>query len=203
MRTAARALVGLLALVGALAAAAALGFALRGVSARPEPPTWEARLARAARHLLIPRAARRLPNPLPASAEVLESARAHWADHCSSCHGNDGRGDIAPGRNLYPRAPDMTVATTQDLSDGELFWIIENGVKLTGMPAWGSGFMEDAGASWELVHFIRHLPEITQEELSEMAHLNPTSRAELAEEMAKEAFLAGSGTTAGEVEHKH
>lgn len=98
----------------------------------------------------------------------------------------------------------MTAAATQELSDGELFWIIENGVKLTGMPAWGSGSPEDAGASWELVHFVRHLPEITKEELAEMERLNPVSRAELDEEIAKEAFLAGTGTTTEQVrEHQH
>ncbi len=87
----------------------------------------------------------------------------------------------------------MTLAATQELSDGELFWIIENGIKLTGMPAWGddSSSAEEDGESWELVHFIRHLPELTQEELRRMTRLNPVSRDELERQLEIERFLAG------------
>ncbi len=186
-------LVGALAAVGTAAILGAIGFAVVGVSARSEPPAFEVRLARAARHRLIPRAARAEVNPVAATPEVVDSATRHWADHCASCHGNDGRGDTALGRGLYPRAPNMTLAATQKLSDGELFWIIENGVKLTGMPAWGddSSSAEEDGESWELVHFIRHLPELTPEELSTMARLNPVSRAELERQLEIERFLAG------------
>ncbi len=44
------------------------------------------------------------------------------------------------GRNMYPPAPDMRLAETQQMTDGELFYIIQNGVRLTGMPAWGSAW---------------------------------------------------------------
>jgi len=189
-----RCLVTLLALVGAGTVLGAAWFAAQGVSSRPQPPAFETRLARAARHQLIPRAARARANPLAPSAEVLTSARRHFADHCASCHGNDGRGQIEMGRNLYPKAPDMTSTGTQRLSDGELFWIIENGVKLTGMPAWGAGGEPGAdagGESWGLVHFIRHLPKLTAAELAEMKRLNPVSRAELEEELEMKRFLAG------------
>ena len=74
---------------------------------------------------------------------VWGQGRAHFADHCASCHGNDGRGNTEMGRNLYPKAPDMRQSGTQHLSDGELYWIIENGVRLTGMPAWGDGSGND------------------------------------------------------------
>lgn len=201
-------LIGALAAVGGLAILAAIGFVFSGVSAQGDPTALEAKLARTARHYLIPRAARALTNPVPISVEVLESSRGHWADHCASCHGNDGKGDTAIGRGLYPRAPDMTLAPTQNLSDGELFWIIENGVKLTGMPAWGedSSPAEESEESWELVHLVRHLPELTQEELSAMARLNPVSRAELERELEIERFLAGETQSAPEPhpeEHKH
>ena len=75
------------------------------------------------------------------------------------------------GRGLYPRAPDMRLPATQSLSDGELFYIIENGVRLTGMPAWSSHEAKDD--SWHLVHFIRHLPKLTPAEVEEMKTLNP------------------------------
>jgi len=184
-------IVGTLAAVGAAGLIGAMGFAVVGVSARADPPAFEKTLARAARHWMIPRAARRAQNPVAAGPEVLDSSMRHWADHCASCHGNDGKGDTAIGRGTYPRAPDMTLAATQKLSDGELFWIIENGVKLTGMPAWGNGSLDDESESWELVHFIRHLSEITAEELRFMEHLNPVSREELEQQLEIERFLAG------------
>ncbi len=201
-----RVLVGALAAVGTLALAGAVGFAVVGVSARPEPPAFEEKLARAARHWLVPRAARVTINPVTASSEVLERGLRHWADHCASCHGNDGKGATALGRGLYPRSPDMTLPATQELSDGELFWIIENGVRLTGMPAWGDPSPEDDAESWELVHFIRHLPEIAEDELRTMARLNPVSREELERQLEIERFLAGETRTPPEPapeEHHH
>lgn len=191
-----RVVLALLALVGGLAIGGAIVFAVGGVSARPDPPSFEERIARTVRHWLIPRSARARVNPVPADDAALESGLRHWADHCAQCHGNDGRGDTALGRGLYPRSPDMTMPASQNLSDGELFWIIENGIKLTGMPAWGreSPSEEEEEESWALVHFVRRLPELTREELREMERLNPVSRAELERQLEIERFLAGETT---------
>ncbi len=161
----------------------------RGVSAKDEPTAIEAFLARGLRRLATPSGLRAAQNPIPLTPEALASARAHFADHCASCHGNDGRGQTSIGRNLYPKSPDMTLPATQSLSDGEIFGIIENGIRLTGMPGWGNGTPESAKASWELVHLVRHFPKITPEELAEMAALNPKSRAEFEQEQAIDAFL--------------
>src|SRR6266498_4428024 len=155
----------------------------RGISARDEPTAAEAFVARRLRHFAIPRSARDAKNPVEPSGEVLSAAMAHFADHCASCHGNDGRGETLIGRGLYPKPPDMTQPATQLLTDGELYYIIENGVRFTGMPAFG----EEAGndqdkESWDLVHFIRHLPRVTDEELVEMKKMNPKSPMELAKE---------------------
>jgi mono/diheme cytochrome c family protein len=174
-----------------LAAVAAAQIVRHGLSARDEPTWVEAFAARRLRSLAIPRALRSAQNPLPLTPEILAEARAHFADHCASCHGNDGRGETTLGRNMYPKAPDLTLQESQRLSDGELFAIIENGVRLTGMPAWGSPAPEDDAESWELVHFIRHLPRISAEELEEMKALNPKTRAELEEEVEIQRFLEG------------
>src|SRR5882672_8542901 len=96
------------------------------------------------------------------------------------------------GRQMYPKTPDLTAAATQQLSDGELFSIIENGVRLTGMPGFGNGTAESAAASWSLVHFIRHLPKVTPEELAAMEKLNPRSPEEWQQMQQEAAFLAGS-----------
>jgi mono/diheme cytochrome c family protein len=191
MRPVAKIVVGVLAVLGLAALVCAFLLVLPGLSAKREPPAYEVRMARSARHLLVPARARRLLNPTALNDELLRDARAHFADHCATCHGNDGRGDTMYGRNLYPRAPDLTAAATQTLSDGELFYFIEQGIKFTGMPAFGNGRPEGERASWELVRFIRHLPQITAAELEEMRRLNPMSRADLEAELAAEAFLRG------------
>ena len=174
-----------------------------GFSARDEPTAIEAFIARRLRHLAVPSGARNMENPVPLTLEVLPEARAHFADHCAVCHGNDGKGLTQIGQNLYPKAPDMASSVTQSLSAGELFYIIKNGVRLTGMPAWGEDTSEDERESWKLVHFIRHLPEITPEEVEEMNEMNPKSRAEFEEEEAIRKFLAGEDVPPRHPEHKH
>lgn len=177
--------------LGAIATASIGWVVIHGVSTRDAPTKAEEVVARALRHLAVPAAERRRTNPIPAGAEVLAEGRAHWADHCATCHGNDGRGNTDMGRNLYPRAPDMTHPKTQRLSDGELFSIIKNGVRLTGMPAWGTPGSEGDAQTWKLVHFIRHLPEITPEELELMGSMNPVSPMRSNQEQEEDAFLAG------------
>jgi mono/diheme cytochrome c family protein len=173
-------------------------FLRRGLSAREQPTAIEAFAARTMRHWATPERLRALRNPVPLTAAVLAESRAHFADHCAICHGNDGRGQTEVGQHLYPRAPDMTLAGTQLLSDGELFGIIENGIRLTGMPAWGNGSPESSRGSWTLVHFIRHLPKITTEEVGEMEKLNPKSPEEYEEAEREEQFLEGTNATTTE-----
>jgi hypothetical protein len=104
---------------------------------------------------------------------VLQEAMAHFADHCAPCHGNDGNGDTLYGKGLYPKPPDLRLAETQKLSDGELFWIIENGIRFTGMPAFAPHGSQD---DWKLVLFIRLLPQLTMEERVEMERDNRSRR---------------------------
>ena len=195
----------LLVLLVAIVIAAALGILSvirRGLSARDEPSAMEHFLARRMRRWAVPANARGMKNPFADSAEAVAGGRAHFADHCASCHGNDGRGKTEIGQNLYPRAPDMWEKETQSLSDGEIFYIIKNGVRLTGMPAWGQDTAEDDTASWHLVSFIRHLPWVTPEELEEMKALNPVSPMEMKEAEAEKEFLEGSGQSASP-SHEH
>jgi len=196
-------LVGLLTAV-ALCLSAAMFWLVsaKGFSARTPPTPVERVVMRAMHRWSVPSSARTLPNPVAFSPEVWTESRAHFADHCASCHGNDGRGQTEIGQNLFPRAPDMRLAATQDKSDGELYWIIENGIRLTGMPAWGKGGTDDTD-SWKLVHFVRHLSELTPEQLKEMAAANPKSPAELQEEKDDERFLAGEDVTPPAAPHHH
>lgn len=177
-----------------------------GFSTHDEPTRMEALLARTVRHWSVPATLRDAANPVPLTPDVLADGRAHFADHCASCHGNDGKGN-ALGSQMYPKAPDMTLDVTQSLSDGELFAIIENGVRLTGMPAFGTATAESAYGSWGLVHFIRHLPNLTGEELAEMEALNPKSPAEFEAMQAEAEFLSGGDGSTGDHEtappHQH
>lgn len=175
----------------------------RGFSAREQPTGMERWVARKARDLAMPADAKSKLNPIPNSPEVLAEASAHWADHCFSCHANDGSGDTVIGKHLYPPSPDMRLPDTQKLSDGELFYIIQNGIRLTGMPAWGSGGSHDEEDSWKLVHFIRHLPQLTLEEKKAMEKLNPKSPDELREEQEEEKFLRGEDSNEPTPEHHH
>jgi len=162
-----------------------------GLSSRAKPTALESMLARNARRLAIPAGARKLQNPAAETPENLRDARLHFADHCAVCHANDGSGDTAIGRGLYPKPPDLRREETQKLADGELFWIIENGVRFTGMPAFG-GAQGSEQDSWKLVRFIRHLPQLTEEERMEMERYNLKGPEDLEEEQEENDFLRGA-----------
>lgn len=195
-------------LLGLLAVLALLGWLgyqayTTGFSAKEEPNALEALLARQLRHLAIPIENRRLRNPLPLTQELLKEARAHFADHCAICHGNNGSGQTVIGLNVYPKTRDLRSLDIQGMSDGELFFIIQNGIRFTGMPGWGTGDPAIDSGSWQLVHFIRHLPSLTDEELEEMKGLNPKTRKELEEEAMFDQFLEGNDAAAGAAGNHH
>ncbi len=177
-------------LLAAVAGAVVITAVQDGFGARDEPSSLEAFAARAVRLASIPRSAKILRSPLARSHEVLDEGQAHWADHCASCHANNGSGETAMGQNMFPKPPDMRNAKTQGLTDGELYYVIKNGIRLTGMPAWGEPGNDDK-ETWALVAFIRHLPQLTPEAEATMKKLNPISAHELAELRAEEEFLHG------------
>ena len=187
-----------LAVVMAIAVGVLIGayFVTVGVSARPQPGRLETVAAQTVRSIAIRTRIRGLTNPVPATPDVIAEGRDHFADHCAVCHGNDGSGDTEMGRGLYPRAPDMRLPATQNLTDAELFYIIENGVRLTGMPGWSTGTREGETSSWHLVHFIRHLPKLTDDEVEHMESLNPKSPGEIRQEIEAEQFLNGADVPA-------
>lgn len=139
-----------------------------GFSAREKPWAIEALLARKARALATPAGVEALKNPVEPTALHIAEARDHFADHCAVCHANDGSGRTMLNAGLYPPAPDLRGEETQGLSDGELFYIVRNGIRFTGMPGFGGEDEEN----WKLVLFLRHLPELTPEELQLMEEVN-------------------------------
>ena len=173
-----------------------------GFSARSEPPFLETLAAEQARSMAMPAVAKNRPNPVAKSKEVLDEGMVHWADHCAVCHGNDGGGQVEMGRQMYPHAPDMRKERTQKLTDGELFYIIENGIRLSGMPAWGGS---EAGEkdSWKLVHFIRHLPDLSPDEIAQMEKLNPKNPEDADLEREEQQFLNGQTPNETPRQHHH
>jgi len=138
------------------------------LSARVRPGAVETWLARGARSLAFSAELRARPNPLTSTPLALAEGRDHFADHCAFCHGNDGGGDTAINRGLFPPAPDLREGATRGLTDGELFAIIRNGIRWSGMSGWGGEDEEN----WKLVLFIRHLPELEPAELALMQEEN-------------------------------
>ncbi len=155
-RSALRVLLGVIA-IGLVCATTLLAYVIfwSGLRASDEPTRLEAIVARTVRNWAIPRKEQRITNPLPATADNLQAGRDEFRAQCAGCHGYDGRGLTRVGRNLHPRTPDLSAALTQELSDGALHYIIENGVPLTGMAAWSSA--HHAADAWKLVLFIRSL----------------------------------------------
>ena len=166
----------------------------RGFSARDKPSMIEASLATSMRDMAIPSRYKTMTNPIAATPDVLSEAKAHWADHCAVCHANNGTGDTMFGTRLYPRPPDMRLRDTQQMSDGQLYYTIKNGVRLSGMPAFGEPGDNDL-ATWRLVSFIRHLPSLTQDEELKMEQLNPKTPEEIEEEQQEDDFLNGGSSS--------
>ena len=203
LRRTVRAVLVLIVLVAAIGGIAAYSIVRRGLSAHDDPSRVEELMARAMRRWATPSAMRDRPNPVQPTQAVIDSALAHYADHCATCHANDGSGETAIGRGLYPKAPDLRGGDTQSLTDGELFSIIEHGIRLTGMPAWGNGTPEGERESWGLVHFIRRLPKLTPEDIERMEGLNPKSPAEFKKQEEIRRFLHGESAAPEEHKKEH
>ena len=200
-----RAAIVLIAVVSVGGGVVAYSIVSRGLSAHAEPSRGEEMLARAMRRWATPQAMRTRSNPVQPTDEVLGQALEHFADHCATCHANNGSGETEIGRGLYPKAPDMRAANTQSLTDGEPFSIIEHGIRLTGMPGWGTGTPESERDSWGLVHFVRRLPKLTPEDIERMEALNPKTPAQFKEEEEARRFLQGepSGPTSAAPKKGH
>jgi mono/diheme cytochrome c family protein len=137
---------------------AMLGAFLVGCTANKQPSREEASLANAAKDVTIPLEAGKMKNPLPGTDVVLSQGQEVFLGSCAQCHGADARGDTSIGRNMSPPAMDLSSPHVQHWSDAELFWIIQNGVRLTGMPSWKSTISDND--TWKLARFIHNLPHL-------------------------------------------
>lgn len=175
--------------------------AFSGFSARTPPGPVETASAQWIRKMAVPARYKEMKNPVRPTAEAMREGREHWADHCASCHANNGSGDTMYGKGMYPRPPDMRQKHTQEMSDGELYFTIQNGIRLSGMPAFG-GQGDDDLDSWKLVVFMRHLPALSTSEQVEMTTMNPKSAQEFEEEQEEESFLHEGSTSRQPLTHR-
>src|ERR1017187_6876843 len=119
---------------------AALAYAMivpEGLIARKKTSNFEYAIANFALALSIQSHQKTLENPLSITPADLGEARKHYMDHCAPCHAKDGSGKTEMSAGMSPEVPDLRAAHIQKLTDGELFYIIKNGVRFTAMPAWG------------------------------------------------------------------
>ena len=131
------------------------------LTALHEPGPAEARLAKSSKRYFIYRASRHGIPPRPQDNKAsIERGGSHYGLDCSVCHADDGRSQRTPGMWMYPRATDLTSKQVQSYSDQELFWIIQNGIRFTGMPAFGE--VESPDHVWDLVNYVRTLPGDSQ-----------------------------------------
>ena len=137
----------------------------RGFRATATPPALEVSLARRIRNFAIPSDESDKKNPVPLNSESLRQARDLFLNRCATCHGVDGSGRTPIGGSTYPRVPDLRSPATQNLTDGEIHYIIENGVQLTGMPALGG--TGSSASVWQLVLLIRSLRALSPVEQSQ------------------------------------
>ena len=166
-----------------------------GLSARAKPGPFETAVARRLRALAVPGDYETRKNPVLRKEQSIRNGMAHFADHCATCHANNGSGETEVGKAMFPPAPDMRLPATQDLSDGVLFYIIEHGVRFTGMPGWSTGTAAGETATWQLIHVIRRLPMLTPDELNTIEQHRPRSPADVRQEIEEEQFLRGGPDT--------
>lgn len=127
------------------------------LAALEEPGALERYAAVKVKRWQIARAARGIAAPASKDERAIATGGMQFRADCAVCHGSDGRTPTEIGRWMSPRAPDLATAEVQAWSDAELFWIIKNGIKMTGMP--GFGRMHPDQRIWELVHYVRQIGE--------------------------------------------
>lgn len=143
-------------IIAILVAAAIFGIASFNLSAVPDPGHFETSVATHAKTWYISRAARiSAPPALPNNAASVAAGSALFSMDCASCHGEDGRKPTPVGKSMYPRAVDLSLSQVQQMSNPEIFWVIKNGIRLSGMPGFARINSDDE--IWQLAYYVRSL----------------------------------------------
>lgn len=136
------------------------------LSALQKPGRLETLLSNEAKRSYIQRASRQGIPPRPTDIKSsISDGGTYFGLDCSICHNDDGRAQGPPGRWMYPPASDLTSKRVQSYSDQELYWIIQNGIRFTGMP--GFEKVEPPEHIWGVVNYVRTLPGASQKQTSQ------------------------------------
>jgi mono/diheme cytochrome c family protein len=139
-----------------LIAGALLAISQFSLGSMPEPGSMETYLATKAKRIFVGRGSPEAIPPAPSNLKAsVEEGEKLFGTECAACHGLDGHKPTDAGRWMYPRAADLTSHEVQQYSDRELFWIVKNGIRFSGMPAFGK--VETDEHIWDLVHYARTL----------------------------------------------
>jgi mono/diheme cytochrome c family protein len=142
------------------------------------PPDMLDKFAPIARDRAIKRSATDLT--LPADPARAARGQEHYGENCLPCHGAPGVKPMEMAQGMNPAPPDLDSAGTQAFSDGELFWIVKNGIRASGMPGFGVNHQDPE--IQDIVGFVRHLPKLTDAEKKELAEALPHEHHHEAEE---------------------
>lgn len=140
-----------------------------GFSSRPQPSEVETDVAMKLQDSSIPDRYEKMTNPLSAKGVDLIEAGGHYEEHCAVCHADNGSGDPKFHGIMYPRPTDLRSDDTQQMSDGELYYVVKNGIRWSGMSAFGRPGDDDEHA-WKIVAYVRHLPKLTPAEQQQVLH---------------------------------
>lgn len=155
-----RSIVRLVAMVGgclssAIIVLAAIMLVSKGVRART-PGKWETRaILEAKQHVLV--GGKDLKNPVPVTRQNIAEGREDFSHYCYVCHGLDGQNTGVPfSDSMSPPVPSLASKRIQKYTDGQLYWVIKNGLWPTGMPASRDILTDDE--IWSIVVYVRNLP---------------------------------------------
>ena len=144
-------------------------------SARSRPSSIESKLANVAKDVVIPFEAEKAANPTPANDHTLAEGQRVYVAHCALCHSNDGHSQNPLGQAMNPPAMDLTSPHVQSWKDPELYWIISNGIRLTGMPGWQTQLSSEQ--IWQVTRYIHALPQMTPQRQQAIKEAKMTSAA--------------------------
>lgn len=152
-----------------LAAGAFIVYGGRVSIAATTPPDLVDKLAPIARDKAIARQAPSLS--VPTDPAAAQRGMEHYGENCLPCHGAPGVKPMEMAEGMNPAPPELDAAHTQAFSDGELFWIVKNGIRASGMPAFGVNHKDPE--LQDIVSFVRHLPRITPAEKEQLGEALP------------------------------
>jgi len=114
----------------------------------------------------VERHAPRTKNPYGQDPSAAAAGMAHYRENCIDCHGARNIDTTEFAKGLTPGPPMLDMKDVQEMTDGQLFWIVSHGLRLTGMPAFSPTHTDDE--IWKIVAFVRHLPKLSDAEIAEL-----------------------------------